>query len=167
LEHPLLNDLRQAGYRLTPQREVVICVLGETREHLTAREIWRRARRRLPHLNKSAVYRALDVLTHLSLVNPIDLGQGEIQYELNVQPHHHHLVCQNCGKITDIDEHAFGALEKILRTEYGFAPFLFHFAIFGICRECQRKVKNRRVSLLLTRCAPSPESGASHVRAHT
>ncbi len=166
MEHPLLNDLRQAGYRLTPQREAVIRVLGETHEHLTAHEIWRRARRHLPHLNKSAVYRALDVLTHLSLVNPIDLGQGEIQYELNVQPHHHHLVCQNCGKVTDIDERAFGTLEKILRTEYGFAPFLFHFAIFGICRECQRKVKNRRVSLLLARCAPSPESGASRVRAH-
>lgn len=151
----LLDDLRQAGYRLTPQREAVLAVLSETREHLTAREILRRARRRLPRLNKSAVYRALDVLTHLSLVNPIDVGQGEIQYELNTQPHHHHLVCQQCGKITDIDGHAFNALDKLLRTEYGFAPFLFHFAIFGVCRECQRAVKkDQRVALLLTRCAP-------------
>lgn len=155
MESSLLDDLRQAGYRLTPQREVVLVVLSETHEHLTAREILRRARRRLPRLNKSAVYRALDVLTHLSLVNPIDVGQGEMQYELNTQPHHHHLVCQHCGKITDIDGHAFNALDRILRTEYGFAPFLFHFAIFGVCRECQRKVKkDTRVALLLTRCAP-------------
>lgn len=156
MKSSLLDDLHRAGYRLTPQREVVLKVLSETREHLTAREILRRARRRLPHLNKSAVYRALEVLTHLSLVNPIDVGQGEIQYELNTQPHHHHLVCQQCGKITDIDGHAFNALDTILRSEYGFAPFLFHFAIFGVCRECQRKVKkDKRVALLLTRCASS------------
>lgn len=156
MKSSLLDDLHQAGYRLTPQREVVLEVLSETREHLTAREILRRARRRLPRLNKSAVYRALDVLTHLSLVNPIDVGQGEIQYELNTQPRHHHLVCQQCGKITDIDGHAFNALDTILRSEYGFAPFLFHFAIFGVCRDCQRKVKkDKRVALLLTRCAPS------------
>lgn len=155
MKSSLLDDLHRAGYRLTPQREVVLEVLSETHEHLTAREILRRARRRLPRLNKSAVYRALDVLTHLSLVNPIDVGQGEIQYELNTQPHHHHLVCQQCGKITDIDGHAFNALDTILRSEYGFAPFLFHFAIFGVCRECQRKVKkDKRVALLLTRCAP-------------
>lgn len=154
-----MDDLHCAGYRLTPQREVVLEVLSETREHLTAREILRRARRRLPRLHKSAVYRALDVLTHLSLVNPIDVGQGEIQYELNTQPHHHHLVCQQCGKITDVDGQAFNALDTLLRAEYGFAPFLFHFAIFGVCRECQRQAKkNTRVSLLLTRCAPAPSN---------
>jgi len=162
LEHPLLDDLRQAGYCLTPQRQAVIAVLGETHEHLTAPEILRRARQGLPHLNKSAVYRALDVLVHLSLVNPIDLGQGNIQYELNYRPHHHHLVCQQCGKIADVDESVFGSLEKTLRTKYGIAPFLFHFAIFGICHNCQREVKDTRVSLVLARCAgelPSPSIG--------
>ena len=154
MEHPLIHDLRQAGYRLTPQREAVITVLGKTREHLTAPEILRRAQRHIPRLNKSAVYRALDVLTHLSLVNPIDLGQGDIQYELNCLPHHHHLVCQRCGKIADADESVFGSLEKTLRAQYGFAPFLYHFAIFGICRECQRKIKDTRVSLILARCTP-------------
>jgi Fur family ferric uptake transcriptional regulator len=151
LEYPLIRDLHQAGYRLTPQREVVLGVLSETREHLTAREILRRARRRLPRLNKSAVYRALDVLTHLSLVNPIDVGQGEMQYELHAQSHHHHhLVCQRCGKIADVDESVFGSVEKILRAQYGFAPFLYHFAIFGICQECRRKSKDTRVSLALS-----------------
>jgi Fur family ferric uptake transcriptional regulator len=147
LEHPLIKDLRRAGYRLTPQREAVIAALGETQAHLTARDILRRARKRIPHLDKSAVYRALDVLTHLSLVNPIDLGQGDIQYELNCQPHHHHLVCQQCGKVADVGENVFGSLAKTLRAQYGFAPFLYHFAIFGICRDCQRKVKDTRVSL--------------------
>lgn len=160
MEHPLLHDLRQAGYRLTPQRKAVITVLGETHEHLTAPEILRRARRYIPRLNKSAVYRALDVLTHLSLVNPIDLGQGEIQYELNCHPHHHHLVCQQCGKIADADESVFGSLEKNLRTQYGFAPFLFHFAIFGICCKCQQKMKDTRVSLILAQCAPTKNDPA-------
>lgn len=140
MKHPLIQDLRAAGYRLTPQRQAVVTVLGETREHLTAPEILRRAQRHLPRLNKSAVYRVLDILTHLGLVNPIDLGQGEIQYELNCQPHHHHLVCQQCGKIDEVDENIFGELDETLQTRFGFSAFLFHFAIFGICRVCQRKM---------------------------
>ncbi len=124
MELELIQDVRQAGWCLTPQRRIVIAVLAATRAHLTALEILARARRRLPRLNKAAVYRALDLLVHLSVVNPIDLGLGDIHYELNCQSHHHHRVCRRCGQIANADESVLGSLERDLRTRYGFAPFL-------------------------------------------
>lgn len=136
-----LKGLRQRGYRLTPQREMILSVICESTGHLTADEIITRVRKRYPHFNKSAVYRTLDLLTRHGLVNPTDFGQGCVTYEIHQDPHHHHLVCRQCGKITEIDDRIFASVEKVLREEYRFFPALDHFAIFGLCRKCQATEK--------------------------
>ena len=132
-----LQDLHQKGYRLTPQREMILAVICESNGHLSADEIITRVRKRYPHFNKSAVYRTLDLLTSNGLVNPTDFGQGCVTYEIHQHPHHHHLVCRTCGKMTETDNRVFNSLEKTLRDEYGFVADLNHFAIFGLCRKCQ------------------------------
>ena len=133
----MLADLRQSGHRLTPQREMILSVVCESKGHLTADEILKRVRQRYPYLNKSAVYRTLDLLTRLGLVNQADFGQGRIEYEIHQDPHHHHLLCRKCGKMTAVDESVFLPLDKTLRNDYGFIPDLDHFAIYGTCRKCQ------------------------------
>ncbi len=133
----MLEALRAAGYRLTPQRESVLAAIADSEAHLTAEDILQRVRVRYPYLNKSAVYRSLDLLTQLGLVTQTDLGQGRVEYELHQHPHHHHLVCRDCGSITQVDHTAFHALEKRLLEKYGFEADLDHFAIFGHCRECR------------------------------
>lgn len=135
-----LTELRKQGHRLTPQREMVLAVVCETEGHISADEILKCVRKRYPYVNKSGVYRTLDLLTRLGLVNPTDLGQGRVEYEIHRHPHHHHLVCHHCKTVIDVDEHIFTSLEKSLRTEYGFLADLGHFAIFGVCRKCQKKV---------------------------
>ncbi len=134
----LLDGLRQSGHRLTPQREMVLSVICESGCHLTADEILRRARERYPYLGKSAVYRTLDLLSHIGLVNPTDCGGGQMEYEIHQHPHHHHLICRRCGKRISIDENVFVPLQEALQTEYGFVADLDHFAIFGICRKCSK-----------------------------
>ncbi len=133
----MLETLRAAGDRLTPQRESVLAVIADSEAHLNAEEILRRVRRRYPYLNKSAVYRSLDLLTQLGLVTQTDLGQGRVEYELHQHPHHHHLICRDCGAITQVDHTSFHALEKRLLEKYGFEADLEHFAIFGHCRKCR------------------------------
>lgn len=140
---PFLQDLRQKGHRLTPQREMVLSVICASPGHLTADEILKRVRKRYPYINKSAVYRTLDLLTRLRLVNPTDLGQGCIEYEIHQQPHHHHLLCRNCRKMILVDASAFRSLEKTLREEYGFVADLDHFAIYGLCRKCRPSVNRQ------------------------
>jgi Fur family ferric uptake transcriptional regulator len=134
----MVKTLRASGHRLTPQRESVLAVMSESEAHLTADEILRRVRTRYPYLNKSAVYRSLDLLTQIGLVTQTDLGQGRAQYELHQHPHHHHLICRNCGAVSQVDHGSFQPLEKRLRRRYGFHADLDHFAVFGLCRKCQR-----------------------------
>lgn len=135
----LIRSLRQTGHRLTPQRESVLAVIAESEQHLTAEEILARVRERYPYLNKSAVYRSLELLAELNLVTQTDLGHGRVEYELHRHPHHHHLVCHVCKNVQQIDHTAFQALQKKLENDFGFHADLDHFAIFGTCRKCSRK----------------------------
>ncbi len=132
----MLADLRERGHRLTPQREMVLSVICETQGHISADEILARVRARYPYLNKSAIYRTLDLLCELNLVNQTDFGEGRAMYEVHQHPHHHHLVCRKCRKMSEIDARVFAALEKQLRDEYGFVADLDHFAIWGTCGKC-------------------------------
>ena len=146
--HPteLVERLREKGHRMTPQREMILSVVCECNGHVTADEILKRVRKRYPYINKSAVYRTLDLLARLNLVNPTDFGQGRVEYEVHRHPHHHHLLCRNCRQMIEVDERIFAPLEKALRTEYGFSADLDHFAIFGLCRKCQKLVSSGTVN---------------------
>src|SRR4051794_27031913 len=108
----LVQLIRDAGHRLTPQRESVLAVIAESDGHLTAEEVLARVRARYPYLNKSAVYRSLDLLTDLSLITQTDLGHGRVEYELHRHPHHHHLVCRHCQNVQQIDHTAFQVLQR-------------------------------------------------------
>lgn len=137
--YELVDSLRQTGHRLTPQRESVLSVIAESDEHLTAEEILARVRKRYPYLNKSAVYRSLDLLAELNLVTQTDLGHGRVEYELHRHPHHHHLICHHCKHVQQIDQSVLQGLQKKLEHDFGFHPDLDHFAIFGICSKCSKK----------------------------
>lgn len=141
----MVQSLRQAGHRLTPQRESVLAVIAASSGHVTADEIIARVRERYPYLNKSAVYRSLELLTALGLVTQTDLGKGRIEYELHQHPHHHHLICRHCKHIQQIDHSAFTALYRKLETNFGFQADLDHFAIFGTCKKCQPRVKKKQI----------------------
>lgn len=133
----LVQSLRQTGHRLTPQRESVLTVVAESDGHLTAEEILARVRERYPYLNKSAVYRSLDLLAELSLVTQTDLGHGRVEYELHRHPHHHHLICRHCKAVQQIEHSAFEPLHRKLKNDFGFEADLDHFAIFGTCSKCR------------------------------
>ena len=140
----LVDQLRLKGHRLTPQREMILEVICDCSGHLAADEILKRVQKRYPHVNKSVVYRTLDLFAQLSLVNPTDLGQGHVTYEIHQHPHHHHLLCRNCRAMVEVDECVFGSLEKTLRINYGFVADLDHFAIFGLCRKCSAKTQKSK-----------------------
>jgi len=92
-----------------------------------------------PHVNISTVYRTLDLLKKLNLVYEIDLGEGRVRYHAEESGHHHHLVCQGCNRVIDIDEATLSELRDVLRRDYDFDAELRHVGIFGLCRECREK----------------------------
>lgn len=140
----MLKTLRAAGHRVTRQRTSILAVIAENNTHLTGEEILQRVRKRYPYLNKSTVYRSLDWLTRLGLVNQTDCGRGAVEYELHSHPHHHHAVCRDCGRIEAVDHALFIPLEKVMQARYGFQADLDHFAIFGLCRRCRSKTRRTK-----------------------
>ncbi|MBN2462936.1 MAG: transcriptional repressor [Dehalococcoidia bacterium] len=129
--------LRGRGYRLTPQRMMVVEALHGADKHVSAEEIYVQVKAKYPYANISTVYRTLDLLKELGLVTEIALGDGCVRFHPAEKGHHHHLVCQKCGKMIDLPESALAQLEAALYDMYQFKADLKHMAVFGLCSQCQ------------------------------
>ena len=133
----IIDKLSEQGYRLTPQRMLVLAAIENSDDHISAEEIYAEVIAKYPHVNISTVYRTMELLNRLGLVTETDLGGGRVRYHPADKGHHHHLVCQQCGKIIDLDESVLVSLEKVLFGEYNFSADLRHLAIFGRCADCR------------------------------
>jgi len=131
------ETLKEKGYKLTPQRVMVLEALHEAEEHITAPEIYARVRAKYPGINKSTVYRTLELLKEMGLVAETKLGGESLYYHHTEKGHHHHLVCQRCGEVIDLDETLLSPLKNALRQKYNFEADLKHLAIFGHCLRCK------------------------------
>ncbi|MBI2859547.1 MAG: transcriptional repressor [Chloroflexi bacterium] len=131
--------LQQKGYRLTPQRLMVLEAVRDSAGHLCAEEICASVKARYPYANISTVYRTLELLRKLGLVTETDLGQGKLSYHFADHGRHHHLVCQECQGITDADDADLSPLVLQLLNRHGFQADVRHLAIFGKCRQCSGK----------------------------
>ncbi len=128
--------LRRLGVRVTPQRLFVLEALELTGGHMTAEEVMQWVSRRYPALNLATVYRALDVLVSVGLVAQTDLGSGAAYYELVGDSPHHHLACERCGYVMEMDESLLAGLRDDALRVYGFYARPRHLAIFGLCGAC-------------------------------
>jgi Fur family transcriptional regulator, ferric uptake regulator len=129
--------LRAKGYRLTPQRQLVLDAVTLL-EHATPDEICGQVQRSAPGVNLSTVYRALELLEELGLVTHTHLGHGPPTYHPASTAEHLHLVCRDCGSVTETDVDVADALVRQLAEQHGFETDVGHFAIYGRCRECAR-----------------------------
>lgn len=134
----IAGELTKQGYRLTPQRLMILSAIEESDSHISAEEIHARIVARYPNVNVSTVYRTLELLKRLGLVTETDLGEGRVKYHPAEKGHHHHLVCQECGAIIDLDESLLMPLKSALLREYQFSADLKHLAILGRCLNCAR-----------------------------
>jgi len=133
----IIDSLREVGYRLTPQRMLIISIIHDSRGHVSAEEIHERVKELYPFVDISTVYRTLQLLKRLRIVTETDLGGGSVRYELSQQERHHHLVCRRCGKTFPLDDDLIEPLRSALMKAHGFAADMEHFAIFGRCRACR------------------------------
>ena len=131
------ENLKERGYRLTPQRLMVLEALHEAEGHISAPDIFSRVRAKYPYVNKSTVYRTLQLLKELDLVTETELDGDTLYYHQADKGHHHHLICQKCGQAVEIDEDVFATLESTLREKYNFSADLKHLALRGHCLKCQ------------------------------
>jgi Fur family ferric uptake transcriptional regulator len=132
----IAGKLSEMGYRLTPQRLMILSAIENSDHHISAEDIHAQIIARYPNVNISTVYRTLELLEKLGLVTKTDLGEGRVRYHSSEKGHHHHLVCRECGAIVDLDESLLASLKNALLKEYGFVADLKHLAILGRCVKC-------------------------------
>ncbi|MCL4515086.1 MAG: transcriptional repressor [Firmicutes bacterium] len=140
-----LKDIKEKlaarDYRLTPQRELILEIFAENSDrHLSAEEIYDLIRQKNPDIGLATVYRTLELLEDLKVIQSINFGDGCARYEFTGdRHHHHHLICLECGEVEEVDEDLLEKLEQSIEEKHGFRITDHQVKFYGICRRCQEK----------------------------
>lgn len=135
--YSLIDALRQLGYRMTPQREMIIEALAHVEGHVTAEAIYEQVHSRAKAVNVATVYRTLDLLVATGLASRADLWDGRVVYATFRHGPHIHLVCKKCGEIFYAESNLVESLGEQLESNYQFLADLQHLSITGVCASCQ------------------------------
>ena len=131
----ILDRLRENGGRITTARRALVTALVEAEGHVTADDLAELVQRSHPDVHRSTIYRTLDALEDLDVVDHVHLGHGRAVYHLS-DDRHHHLVCDRCGSVVQVPEAVVAPLRDQLVDGYGFVVNGRHFALPGVCRAC-------------------------------
>ena len=134
-----LETLQRKGLRNGGARRAVIDLLAEQDCCLTAQEIFDRLRASGRQVGIASVYRVLDLLTSEGLVQRIELGSGIARYEpaYSDGEHHHHLVCDTCGKVEAFEDRGLEQAIHRLETRSGYAVAAHDVVLHGACSDCR------------------------------
>ena len=129
-------QLRARGYRMTPQRMAILHVLHHNSRHLSPLEVYEQARREMPTLTETTVYRTLEFLAENGLARQALTGNGHLAYEI-ARHAHHHLICRSCGNEMEVEHELIKSMYQILESESGYKLTDSHLTFFGLCTNCQ------------------------------
>ena len=141
MSHQKLNyaaKIRERGFRLTPQRELILEAICEAGDHTTVEEIYTRLQARAPAINLATVYRTVDFLCDIGLVVAAEI-EGQKLFEIAGETPHHHLVCHGCGQVERLDHETVADLFDKLDHERGFKVDMDHLVLCGLCQDCREQ----------------------------
>ena len=135
--------LKEKGLKVTNQRLLVLEVLADHRDkHMTAEDIYELVKEDYPEIGLANIYRTVQLLREMQLVDRINLDDGCLRYEISdlfdgeTKHHHHHLICKTCGKVVPFEEDLLDELERLVEQETGFRVSDHELKFYGQCEEC-------------------------------
>ena len=140
----LLREVEAKGVRLTVQRRALIETIQQAEAHLDAATLLTRARQKDPNIDRATVYRTLELLKRLGLIDELDLMHlnGEKHYyEVKTQKDHLHLACFRCGSIEEFDSPTFQRLKREIAAQNNFAVQVMRLEVGGLCSQCAAQQK--------------------------
>lgn len=140
----LLSEVEARGVRMTAQRRAIIETIQQADAHLDAATLLSRARERDPNIDRATVYRTLELLKRMGLIDELDLMHldGEKHYyEVKTQKDHLHLACFRCGVIEELDSPTFQRLKREIAAQNDFEIQVLRLEVGGLCRRCSRQQK--------------------------
>jgi len=132
----LLQNLREQGYRVTPQRETVIRIFQESGDkHLSAEDVFEILRVKGEQISLATTYRTLRMLVKMNILRELDFAESHKHYELidEAAAPHHHIICLNCNKTVEFEDEEINRLGKLIAEKYGVEVIDMQFQIFGNC----------------------------------
>ena len=135
----ILDRLSREGHRLTTPRQAIIKLVAPRNDHFSAQEVWDEARTQFRGIGRATVFRTLDLLADLGVLNRIHTGDGCHRYTVCETRHHHHLMCVECGTVTSLEA---GGIENQIRgmaERVGFELLTHHLELVGRCGRCRRQ----------------------------
>ncbi|MCC6804965.1 MAG: transcriptional repressor [Anaerolineae bacterium] len=134
----IIGQIQAHGERVTIQRRLIVEALCAVPGHRSIGDLqnWLEVAHPEYDLQAPTIYRILQWLKDLELISQTDMGSAGIVYELLDMPHHHHLICLNCGKVTNLDDGYLKPLRRALVSDLGFQARIDHMAIYGLCPAC-------------------------------
>lgn len=148
MEQERFKDLlREKKLKVTSQRLLVLEIMaGRPGEHLTAEEIYALAREMHPDIGIATIYRTVQVLQELQIIDKVSFGDGYARFELGGnhskdKHRHHHAICQRCGQIISFEIDLFDTLEKVLFERNGFRVMDHDVTFYGLCQGCRENSK--------------------------
>lgn len=132
--------LKEKGYKLTPQRRSILDeIIKNEGSHLTTEEIYDLVKVNCPEIGLATVYRTVQLLEDMGVLYKLDLDDGCNRYELcdeDESHQHHHLICQNCGKVIEVEGDLLEELEQGIEKKYNFEIKNHSLKFYGICDNC-------------------------------
>jgi Fur family ferric uptake transcriptional regulator len=133
----IIGQLTKEGHRLTTPRQAIIKLVAPRQDHFSAQEVWAEVRSRHNGIGRATVFRTLDLLTELGVLNRIHGGDGCHRYTVCDTRHHHHLMCVECGTVLALEA---GGIENQIRkmaADAGFDLLTHHLELVGRCQVCR------------------------------
>lgn len=133
----ILGAFEAAGYRLTSPRRALARLVASRQGHFSADELLTESRRARLGVTRATIFRSLDVLADLGVVERLDLPTGEHAFVACEPAHHHHIVCSSCGRSAGVADHGLEAVADAIGRETGYRVDTHRLELFGRCPECQ------------------------------
>lgn len=135
---PLVDAMDGAGYRLTEPRRAVAELVAARDGHFTANDLIADARALDLGIGRATIFRALDLFTELEVLERIDLPSGDHAYvPCEPQAHHHHIVCELCGAVTEVEDLGLGAAIDQIQRSTGWHVETHRLELYGLCPDCR------------------------------
>lgn len=134
----VVNRLRENGVRMTPQRHAILNYLLSTMSHPTADEIYKALELSFPNMSVATVYNNLRVFKDAGLVKELTYGDSSSRFDANMEDHYH-IICRDCGKITDFEYPMLTEVEKKAAEKTGYLVETHRMEVYGVCPDCRMK----------------------------
>lgn len=145
-EQRFKNLLRENGLKVTSQRILILeALVQRPGKHLTAEEIYELVRKKNPDIGLATVYRTIQLLSELKLIDKLNLDDGFVRYEIGEQGkgdsihRHHHLICLKCGKVSSFQDDLLDQLENTIEDTMDFHVVDHEVKFLGYCKECVKE----------------------------